>query len=145
MSDDYITRPEFKIFMRTVSDSNERMAATMESISESQKHLADESRKTNEYLKQYTIHNNHRHEKNEDQILLVNKTLEDFHKQFDKIEEAVTANARVAAAARNIKWAAVVVLTGALSSVGSVKMKEFLDTRAVNPPPAITQPKKSSN
>lgn len=55
MSADPILRPEFDLYMKTTT-------AAIASIAESTKESAKESRESNKILREYIIHNNHKHD-----------------------------------------------------------------------------------
>lgn len=129
MSGEPILRPEFDLYVKMSAESNEKTSKAIESIAESHKEAIKESRETNQILKEYIIHNNHKHDE-------TNKRITALAKKFNKIEEVVKANADVVSWGKTIKKGVIILIAGALTAMGG-----YYGLKVVDEPKQIEQPK----
>ena len=104
MSGDPVLRPEFDLYMRVNSESTSKISEAITKLTE------------------YTIHNDHNH--TEVERRLTNQGL-----SITNLTEAVNANSRVTQIARPIKWALVIILTGALMAYGTNLANDYFEQK----------------
>lgn len=120
MSGEPILRPEFDLYVKMSAEANEKTAKAIESIAESHKESIKESRETNQILKEYIIHNNHKHDE-------TNKRITSLAKKLNKVEEVVKANAKVTSWANTMKKGVIILVAGALTAVGGYYGLQIVD------------------
>lgn len=118
MKGDPILRPEFELYMKMTAESSGAISKAVTAIQK-------QGQETLDVLKEYTIHNNHKHDE-------TNKRIIDLAKRQDKTDEAVKANSEVTRAAKYLKWAIGIVLAGALTAYGS-SLYNNISIKPINP------------
>lgn len=104
MKDEAIKRPEFDLYMKMNAQSNR---TTAEAVTAIQK----QGQETLNVLKEYTIHNNHKHDE-------TNKRVTHQGGEITILKEAVAANSKLTSIANKIIWGGGIVLAGALGTFG---------------------------
>jgi len=105
LSEGNVTRPEFDLYIKTTSKAMTLIASSIE------KSLA-EIRETNQILREYIIHNNHKHD-------ATNVRLDLIVKEHGDLKKTVLERESMFQAAKALKWGAVIILTGLLMAVGT--------------------------
>ena len=119
MDKDPVTRNEFDLWVKMSNESMERIASCCEKLQATLDSQSKEFSKTNEFLTEYTIENNHRHNGH----IRATKALE---KRVHDLEQAVKENSEQARIIKAFKWAAVIIIVGGLSAIGSGTVKTYL-------------------
>lgn len=120
MSGEPILRPEFDLYVKMSAEANEKTSRAIESIAESHKESIKESRETNQILKEYIIHNNHKHDE-------ANKRTTALAKELNKVKEVFKANADVVSWGKHIKKGVIILIVGALTAVGGYYGLQIVD------------------
>jgi len=105
MSADPISKREFDLYMKMNSETNKTTSKAILAIQK-------QGQETLDVLKEYTIHNNHKHDE-------TNKRIIDLATKQEKLSEAVAANSRVTSFAKKIEKGVLVVVLSALAVIGS--------------------------
>lgn len=124
MKEDHISRPEFDLYVKMTAESNKKTSAAVESIARSHKEAIKESRETNQILREYIIHNNNKHDKTDERLTVQSNKIE-------ALSHAVEANSNVTAFAKAVKKGLIIVLVGALTSIGG-----YYGLQAINKTPS---------
>lgn len=112
MKGDPILRPEFDLYVKMTAEA-------MKSIAESNKESLTESRETNQILREYIIHNNHKHDD-------TNKRITSLAKEQNKLKIAVEANSKVTSFAITIKKGALIIAGGGLTAIGAIIATSYM-------------------
>lgn len=119
MEKDPVTRSEFDLWVKMSSESMERIASCCEKLASTLDAQSKEFLKTNTFLTEYTIENNHRHNGH----IRATKYLD---KRVHDLEIKVQENSEQTMIIKVLKWASVIVIVGGLTAIGSNTMKEYL-------------------
>lgn len=106
MSEERVSRAEFDLFIKMNSETNDRISNAITAIQE-------QGQETLNVLKEYVIHNNHKHDTTNDRIISLALEMKD-------LREAVVANAKITQfwsfVGRYIKYIAI----GTLTAIGGL-------------------------
>ncbi len=111
MNGEPILRPEFDLYVRMSAEAGRKTSEAIESIAESHKEAIKESRETNQILREYIIHNNNKHDKTSEEVIAIEKKIND-------IEEAMKASAQVVSWGQAVKKGVAVLSVAALTAAG---------------------------
>ena len=122
MNQDPVTRSEFDLWVKMSSESMERIASCCEKLAITLEVQANEFQKTNVFLTEYTIENNHRHNGH----IRATKALD---KRVYDLEQKVDENTEQTKIIKVFKWAAAIIIVGGLTAIGSNTMKTYLNNQ----------------
>jgi len=114
MSGDPISRPEFDLYMKMSAESNQQTSRAITAIQE-------QGQETLAVLKEYTIHNNHKHD----------ETKAEQVKQAIKIRnltEAVKANTNVSKFWRTVQKYGKYIVIGGLTVLGGLIATQYYNS-----------------
>lgn len=112
MSADPISRPEFDLYLKMNAESNQATSKAIEAIQ-------SQGQQTLDVLKEYTIHNNVKHDETNKRIIKL------FEKQ-KTLEEAVEANSKITEFWKSVKKYAAFVLIGGLTVYGGYLVNHYV-------------------
>lgn len=111
MSADPISRPEFDLFLKMNAESNK---VTSDAVAK----IQIQGQETLDVLREYTIHNNHKHDE-------TNKRIVDLAKKQSEIKEAVDANTKISSFWYTVKKYALYFVVAALTAFGGLWANDY--------------------